>query len=625
MAPLATSMRQRLEKSVVAARREAEAAARAVLAHLAVERNEPYPSMSPEERHLRNALRARRRVLGQERPEQGTAALVEEIAYQGWHRMLFARFLAENELLMHPSGAVLTLDLCDELAREEQRRTGGAVDAWDVAARYAAEMLPGIFQADDPAVRAALRFAPEGRQALERILLELPAEVFTADDALGWIYQFWQREAKEAVNDSGRKIGGADLAPVTQLFTEPYMVQFLLQNSLGAWWAARHPDSPLLQEFRYLRFRDDGTPAAGCFPHWPERAAEVTVMDPCCGSGHFLVEAFRMLRAMRMEEEGLSGAAAGEAVLRENLFGLELDPRCVQIAAFALALAAWQADGYRPLPVPNLACSGIPVQGQLETWRRLAGRDGWLAQELERLYHLFRQAPTLGSLINPNDIAIQQQIFVSDFAEIEPLLTPALERERAKEDPVAAVFGEAARGVVRAAKLLASTYTLVATNVPYLLRRKQDDELKAYSDRHHPDAKTDLATAFVERCRAFAKDEGRGTYALVTPQNWLFLTSYRKLREKLLREQTWNHVSRLGPGAFETISGEVVNVALIILTNQWPAPDHKMTGIDVAQARTAAEKARQLQRVSLRNVSQQQLLLNPDARLCLSHWSLRHF
>ena len=105
-------------------------------------------------------------------------------------------------------------------------------------------------------------------------------------------------------------------------------------------------------------------PAAGAFLGWPARVAEVTVMDPCCGSGHFLVAAHEMLRRMRMEEEGLDAVAASDAVLRDNLFGLELDPRCTQIAAFALALAAWKAGGYRELPLPNVACSGIAVGGR---------------------------------------------------------------------------------------------------------------------------------------------------------------------------------------------------------------------------------------------------------------------
>ena len=179
--------------------------------------------------------------------QNGEASLKEEIAYQAWHRMLFARFLAENDLLMHPSGAALSLEICDELAREERAAGNRDVDAWDLAARYAGEMLPGIFNANDPSSRAAARFAPEDRLALERILTGLPAEVFTADDALGWIYQFWQTEKKDEVNASERKIGGADIAPVTQLFTEDYMVRFLLENSLGAWWAARHPDSPIVK------------------------------------------------------------------------------------------------------------------------------------------------------------------------------------------------------------------------------------------------------------------------------------------------------------------------------------------------------------------------------------------
>ena len=144
--------------------------------------------------------------------------LIDEIAYQQWHRMLFARFLAENGLLMHPAGVAVTLAECAELAPEE-----GAADAWELAARYASAMLPGIFPVDEPAVQ--VRFAPEHQQALERLLDGLAPAVFTSDDGLGWVYQFWQTKRKKEVNDSERKIGGADLYPVTQLFTEDYMVQ----------------------------------------------------------------------------------------------------------------------------------------------------------------------------------------------------------------------------------------------------------------------------------------------------------------------------------------------------------------------------------------------------------------
>ena len=114
-------------------------------------------------------------------------------------------------------------------------------------------------------------------------------------------------------------------------------------------------------------------------------------MDPCCGSGHFLVVAFEMLRQMRMEEEGFGESEAADAVLRDNLFGLEIDPRCVQIAAFTLALAAWKVGGHRNLSLPHVACSGIAVRGQLEVWTRLAGDDANMRRDLGEAARSFRE------------------------------------------------------------------------------------------------------------------------------------------------------------------------------------------------------------------------------------------
>src|SRR6266700_3814224 len=429
MAALSNEVRSMLERAIIGAREIAEEETESALIRLSVNRNEPFASLNAEQRRLRNALRAKARQLGEGSLTKGFQPLIEEVAYEQWHRRLFARFLAENNLLMHPSGVAVTLEECGELAVEE-----GEVDGWQLAARYASLMLPGIFRTDDPAVHVS--FSPEGRHKLERIITDFPIVIFIAADMLGWVYQFWQTKRKKEVIVSGRKIGGEDLATVTQLFTEHYMVQFLLENSLGAWWAARHPGSPLLKQFTYLCFKDDGTPAAGTFPGWPERAAKVTVMDPCCGSGHFLVAAFGMLKQMRMEEEGLSEKQAADAVLRDNLFGLEIDPRCTQIATFALALAAWRSGGYRQLPLPNIACSGIAVTGQLETWTRLAGDDVNLRQTLERHYHIFRNAPDLGSLINPNDVPVRDRMFSADYAQIEPLLARALTKEKSNGDPV---------------------------------------------------------------------------------------------------------------------------------------------------------------------------------------------
>src|SRR5665647_1892728 len=389
MRALSSPLRKQLESAVLAARRASEGACRASIGGLGVFADRRPEHLDTGQTSLRDGVRATWRQVGGD-----GALLVAECAYEQWNRLLFARFLAENNLLLHPQyKAPVTLAECEELAAEL-----GEPDGWSVAARFASEILPGIFRFDDPCVR--LRLAPEGRHALEQILDGLPVEMFLADDALGWVYQFWQKDKKDEVNASERKIGGADLGPVTQLFTENYMVRFLLENSLGAWWAARHPESALVKGFAYLRLDDEKRPAAGSFDGWPERAAEVTVMDPCCGSGHFLVEAFSMLWRMRVEEEGLSPIEAQDAVLRDNLFGLELDPRCVQIAMFAVALQTWKVGGgWRQLPVPNIACSGIPVKAPVEEWKALAGGDPRLENGLVRLHALFRDADTLGSLI----------------------------------------------------------------------------------------------------------------------------------------------------------------------------------------------------------------------------------
>ena len=568
MPSLDPTLRSALEKAVVEARGNAEDAARAALDILAVNDQRAFTTLKREQRTLRSALRAKSGQLGSDSQTEGFPLLVEEVAYVQWHRMLFVRFLAENELLMHPSGVAVTLEDCEELAAEE-----GDLDRWETAAGYAGNMLPGIFSLDDPSTQ--VKFAPESRAALEAVVSAIPTSVFTSDDGLGWVYQFWQSKKKKEVSGSGNKFEKLDLAAYSQLFTEDYMVRFLLENSLGAWWAARHPDSPLVKEFNYLRLRDDGTPAAGTFPGWPQQAAEVTMMDPCCGSGHFLVVAFEMLRRMRIEEEDLSEAEAAEAVLRDNLFGLEIDPRCIQIAAFALALTAWKVGGYRELPALNVACSGIAVGGQLEAWTRLADGDVNMERTLERLHKLFVNAPDLGSLIDPMNIPVPERMFTPDFGKVAPLLQDALAKEKA-DDPVAAVFGSAALGVARAADLLARQYTLVATNVPYLARGKQGDLLKEFLELRHGEAKADLATAFVERCRSFCSPGG--AYAVVTPQNWLFLDSYKKFRQTMLREQKWHILARLGSSAFETISGAVVNVALLVVSNQAKALDETWEG-----------------------------------------------
>jgi hypothetical protein len=689
MTPLNTDLRGRLEDAVKRARVEAEQGARRTVEALAVHKREPFGSMTTSEQALRRRLRAHGRQLGDvldRSGEQTIHRLVREIAYEQWHRMLFARFLAENHLLIEPQlGVAITLKECADLARERGE------DPWALAASFAQGMLPRIFRTGDPALEVLL--PPETRLSLQSLLGGLPREVFLEDDSLGWTYQFWQSAEKDAVNErvrSGEKITGETLPAVTQLFTEPYMVHFLLHNTIGAWHAGKiRPESVWVTaeseaelramarlvpgggyDFEYLRFvREPGEegpensaapwrPAAGTYPGWPKAAKDLRVLDPCCGSGHFLVAAFELLVRLRMQEEGLEATAAARAVLAENLFGLELDARCTQIAAFNLALAAWKFVGKSiALPPLRIACSGIGPRATKEEWLELAteaaaaggmpgARDLFGTEDtllsagvrhgLGELYDVFEQAPELGSLIDLKGAA-QLDALQADFTQLEPLLDAILQREGSGEDEVERAV--AAKGMAEAVRILAGPkggYTLVLTNVPFKKRGELNRWFNAWARRHYQEAKADLATIFVARMlRWVGSRAGVGTVAVVTPQNWLFLSSYRGFRETLLKTADWNCVALLGSSAFRDMNWWAATTALTILSARHDGSSTSLAAFNVGGDKDPETKARFLagkevagERLSdgfsggrlvgpilLRQAEQ---LNNPDARIVLT-------
>jgi hypothetical protein len=660
MPTLVTELRNKLEHVVIAARDAAEAGARAALEALAVHHHEPYPHMKLAQRELRNHLRARARQLGDRKlfkpdlngKDHEIEHLAGECAYEHWHRMLFARFLAENGLLIEPQeNQAISLPEAEELAKED------GVDVWMFASRCAQHMLPQIFRPDDPLLQVS--FATEHRIKLERLLDSLPQAVFTASDALGWVYQYWQSKKKDEINRSEVKIGADEISAVTQLFTETYMVEFLLHNTLGAWWAGKmlaakdaasaKTEAEVLAKvtlpgvgWEYLSFvrGTDGKsgswrPAAGTFAGWPKTAAALKLLDPCCGSGHFEVAALHHLVPIRMAEEGLSAAQAVDAVLRDNLHGLEIDERCCQIAAFALAFAAWtypKAGGYRLLPDLHIACTGIGPQSTAAEWVKLAEQSGTpmplarreaIKNGLLNLHRLFTQAPILGSLINPAELPAD--LIAADYETIQPYLAAILKTEKADDETRERAI--AAAGMVKAADLLAAEYSLVITNVPYLTRGKQCEGLKEYIEEHHSDAKPDLATAFLSRAMDYCAKGA--TVAMVTPQNWLFLTTYQGFRRRLLKTTTWNAVAMLGERGFESSQAAGAFTALIGITRQGASHDAKFAGIDAAEPRDPQAKALILRGSypDARGASllalylQSQQLLNPDARIVLAETS----
>ena len=299
MSTLPSKLRRDLERTVVKARTVAEVGARDALHALTVHESKRGSHLSDEQADLRNRLRAHARQLGDRRDANGNQAidrLVDECAYEHWHRMLFARFLAENDLLVEPEhGVAVSLADIEELARRTERRSLGAGQS----------LCPASLATNLP--RRQSRFGlfalpRETRLELEQLVESLPTDVFKASDALGWGVPISGRpNGRREVNASEVKIGAREISAVTQLFTEPYMVSFLLDNSLGAWWAARRlteedfqtagneqelrekaalPGVPL----EYLRFvrTPSGDEGEGEEEHWPvdHRPLELLTRGP---------------------------------------------------------------------------------------------------------------------------------------------------------------------------------------------------------------------------------------------------------------------------------------------------------------------------------------------------------
>lgn len=629
------TLRRQLATAIQEARLVAEEGAADAVRRIGVMDEVAPAYLREEDRELRRKLRAHARSLGDNwdgKVLTSVTRLVETTAFEHWHRMLFGRFLVERGLLVHPElGVAIAREELGELAAEE-----GLPDEWALVERIAAPALPAVFKPEDPVL--AMMLAPEFSKQLRDIVVSLPTEVFTADDSLGWTYQFWRAAEKDAVNKSGIKIGSHELPAVTQLFTESYMVHFLLHNTLGAWWAGKvlAADPTLASDaededalraacslpgvtWGYLRFIREGEaqdgpwrPAAGTFPGWPTRAAEITFCDPCCGSGHFLTEGFAILVALRQREEGLSPADAVRAVLQDNLHGLELDGRCVQIAAFNVALVAWKLAGEPlALPAPHIAWVGAPPPMSRAEMAALGNGDLSLRRALEALHDQFSEAPLLGSLLqigarNLLDDDLRERSAAA-FAKL-----PCAESERTEG-------AVAARGLLDAAALLGRPYVLLATNVPFLGRGKQTPLLAAYLEERFQEAKADLATAMLQRMQEMAVKGG--TLACVAPQNWWHLDAFCQFRKRIISNSQFEILIELGANGFQTPMF-FFNVSLSVITKLALDPSVSFAGIDVSGSADPEKKSQKLKSGRLQKSYQISQLKGPDARIGITPPSL---
>ncbi|RJF44066.1 BREX-1 system adenine-specific DNA-methyltransferase PglX [Actinomyces sp. 2119] len=399
---------------------------------------------------------------------------------------------------------------------------------------YTALLMPADMLADS-SVRA---------QAVEALTEEVCRDV----EVIGWLYQFYIAERKAEVFAGFRKnqkAGAAEIPAATQLFTPDWIVRYLVQNSVGRLWMLNHPDSHLIDQMDYyIEPADDKVDFLRITE--PE---QLTVMDPCCGSGHMLTYAFDLLYAI-YEEEGYAPSEIPSLILEHNLYGLEIDPRAAALAAFALMMKARsrQRRFLRDPVQPHIRVIE-PVEFSKEELDQLAGVDGG-DQAGRYFWQSFIHADVLGSLIVPDAASLpgaRERLAVLEADTLD-----------------AADLRARAERVVIQAEYLTRSYAVVATNPPYMGSSNMGSVLSTWVKKHHPQAKSDLFAAFIERCLRLA-DAEHGLVAMITMQAWMFLGSFEKLRLRILHDAPPVTMLHLGERAFDLIGGEVVSTTAFVL------------------------------------------------------------
>ena len=527
--------------------------------------------LSSNERHQRAKL------LGAAR-EEGYERLVERAAYTWFNRIMAIRFMEVNDLLPSHTrmlsgndgtsrpqalAEALMVDI-EGLDRAEVARLvqGGDDEATFrcVFLAQCAELhgcMPDVFEAVGSAMELLL---PDGllREGgvVDRLVSGIPEDDWREGvQIVGWMYQYYVSERKDGYFASKRKASAEDIPCATQLFTPDWIVQYLAENSLGRLWMLNNPASALASKMDYYLAPDGNL---GEFLHvgGPE---EITVLDPACGSGHILVYAFDLLASM-YEERGYARRDIPRLVLERNLTGIEIDPRAAAMASFALTMKACEYDrrflrrGVRPrvTVLQNVEFSEEQrraIVGARHEHGRL-GVPSLLGQVelVEALAHL----DEVGSLFEPS-------------AEDMDILRATAERLKGEKE----LFGRKAyEQVLRALAMmepLVAKYDLVIANPPYL----QKSSLRAWAARwiesHYPEEKNDLCTCFIKRGLDFIARDGYA--AEITMQSWMFLSSYEKMRKKLIATSGIVSMAHMGARAFDSIGGEVVSTTATIFSN----------------------------------------------------------
>ncbi len=535
-------------------------------------------------------LSARKRLVI--RAEQlGFDPLVEQVAYTWFNRLCAIRFMELKSdylehglrVLSHPEKAksfeILdhAQDVAEQLGLDREHivelKLAGNKD--EELYRHLLlgqchqlhKAMPFLFEALDDETELLL---PDNLTRTDSILRGLVDSIPEADwqavEIIGWLYQFYISEKKDQV--IGKVVKSEDIPAATQLFTPNWIVKYLVQNSIGRQWLMTYPDSSLkgLMAYYIEPAEQDATVGAALAAITPSsiEPESIKVLDPACGSGHILVEAYNLLKAI-YEERGYRSRDIPKLILENNLFGLDIDDRAAQLAGFALMMKAREDDRRifaRDIKLNVFAIQSTQGLNLPELWRKLGlnkdtqrgmtdsifddaqtplsdALDNVEFNTLQSVLVLFEQAKTFGSLIQvPTDKAE----FLHD---LKNQLQALVEQGDSYQKPAAAAL----LPFVQQAWLLAQRYDVVVANPPYMGGKYQTPAVKQFLKEHFNGYEKDVFSAFIVRNLQLAKSQGQ--LGFMTPFVWMFISSYEKLRKKLIDEATLTTLIQLEYSGFD--------------------------------------------------------------------------
>lgn len=514
--------------------------------------------------------------------KKGYNQVMEEVAYTWFNRFIALRFMEVNNYLpshirvfSDASGAFKPEILRDALHLElpglNHAKVAEYIENSETEALYRYllltqcnalnEALPMMFERMGGYTEMLL---PNNILRPDSVLARLIAGIDEQDwtdqvQIIGWLYQYYNTELKDdtfAQLKKNVKITKERIPAATQLFTPDWIVRYMVENSLGRLWLEGHPYAELHDGWKYYLDEAKQEPevedqlAMLREEYKTIKPEEIKVIDPCMGSGHILVYAFDVLMQI-YTSAGWDQREAAQSILKNNLFGLDIDDRAAQLAYFAVMMKARQYDrrlltrGIQPNIYSIRERNGISA----DVIAYFHGDNAKLKSDIESIVSELHDAKEYGSIltVTPQDWAA----LYARFAEIKEDIH--ISREAALDELLP---------LVKCAELLAQKYDVVVTNPPYMGSSGMNPLLTNYVKTNYPDSKSDLFACFIERCGQMAKKNGY--QAMITQHAWMFLSSFEKLRTKLLSVDIVN-MAHLGARAFEEIGGEVVQTTSFVI------------------------------------------------------------